>query len=186
MAVYVVAVELGYPSPPLHDDRVALRAWTLDDTDCVAELSTDPRIPAGTTVPATFTPAAGREYIERQWSRVDRGEGISMAIHAHDVDRAIGFIVMMLRPQPGVVGLGYGIVPSARGCGYASRAATLASTWAIGPGGFARIEAWVEPGNVASQAVLLAAGFEAEGRLRSFLGIGAARSDALVYSRILA
>jgi len=152
--------------------------------DCVAELSTDPRIPAGTTVPATFTPAAGREYIERQWSRVDRGEGISMAIHAHDVDRAIGFIVMMLRPQPGVVGLGYGIVPSARGCGYASRAASLASTWAIGPGGFARIEAWVEPGNVASQAVLLTAGFEAEGRLRSFLGIGAARSDALVYSRI--
>ena len=107
-----------------------------------------------------------------------------MAIHAHDVDRAIGFIVMMLRPQPGVVGLGYGIVPSARGCGYASHAAILASTWAIGPGGFARIEAWVAPDNVASQAVLLTAGFEAEGRLRSFLASGAARSDALVYSRI--
>ena len=109
-----------------------------------------------------------------------------MAIHADDVDRAVGLIVVMLRPQPGVVGLGYWIVPSACRCGYASRATTMASTWAIGPGGFERIEAWVEPDNIASQAVLLSAGFEAEGRLRSFLVIGAARSDALVYSRISA
>ena len=107
-----------------------------------------------------------------------------MAVHAHDAERAVGLVVMMLRPQSGVVGLGYWIVPSARGCGYASHAATLASTWAVGPGGFARIEAWVQPGNVASQTVLVTAGFEAEGRLRSFLSIGAARSDALVYSRI--
>jgi [ribosomal protein S5]-alanine N-acetyltransferase len=85
-----------------------------------------------------------------------------------------------------VIGLGYWIVPSARSRGYASRAAALASTWAIGDGGFARIEAWVEPNNIASQGALVAAGFELEGRLRSFLVNGAARSDALVYSRIAA
>jgi hypothetical protein len=36
---------LGYPSPQLHDDDVALRAWALDDIHCVAEASTEPRIP---------------------------------------------------------------------------------------------------------------------------------------------
>ena len=181
---YVDVVELAYPSPRLQDDGVALRPWTLDDIDRLAEASTDPRIPAGTTVPASFTPAAGEAFVERQWSRLQRGEGISMAIHTHDGDRAVGLVVMMLRPQPGVVGLGYWIVPSARGRGYASRAATLASTWAIGPGGFSRIEAWVEPDNLTSQAVLDKAGFAQEGRLRSFLANGEARSDALVYSRI--
>jgi RimJ/RimL family protein N-acetyltransferase len=90
----------------------------------------------------------------------------------------------MLRPQPGVIGLGYWVVPSARRRGVARRAVALASDWALGPGEFARIEAWVEPDNRPSQSVLAAAGFELEGRLRSFLCVGDARSDALVYSRI--
>jgi ribosomal-protein-alanine N-acetyltransferase len=93
---------------------------------------------------------------------------------------------MMLRPQPDVIGLGYWIVPSARGYGYANAAIAIASTWALDEGGFARIEAWVEPDNTASQHVLTSAGFDLEGRLRSFLTTGETRSDALVYSRITA
>lgn len=176
-------MELYDPSP-LRDERVTLRRWSFDDLDCVEEASHDPHIPAGTTVPALFSPAAGRSFIERQWSRLDNAEGISLAIHGHDIDRAVGLIVMMLRPQPGVIGLGYWIVPSARRRGYATAAATLASTWAIVDGGFARIEAWVEPDNTASQHVLTSAGFELEGRLRSFLTTGTTRSDALVFSRV--
>ena len=88
--------------------------------------------------------------------------------------------------QPSVIGLGYWVVPSARQRGLGCRAAILASDWAIGSGGYARIEAWVEPGNLASQSVLHASGFDLEGRLRSFLAIGDSRSDALVYSRIAA
>ena len=99
---------------------------------------------------------------------------------------AVGLVSLMLRPQQSVIGLGYWVVPSARQRGLARRAVALASDWAIGAGGYARIEAWVEPDNLPSQAVLLAAGFELEGRLRSFLAIGDSRSDALVYSRLAA
>jgi len=176
-------VELADPSP-IGDDRVTLRRWSFDDLGCVEEAGHDPRIPAGTTVPATFSPAAGRSFIERQWSRLDNAEGISLAIHGNDLGRAVGLVVMLLRPQPGVIGLGYWIVPSARRRGYAIAAATLASTWAIAEGGFARIEAWVEPENTTSQHVLTSAGFDLEGRLRSFLATSPTRSDALVYSRI--
>ena len=176
-------MQLNDPSP-LIGERVTLRRWSFNDLDCIEEASRDPRIPAGTTVPAAFTPAAGRSFIERQWSRFDNAEGISLAIHANEIDRAVGLVVMLRRPQPGVIGLGYWIVPSARRFGYATVAATLASTWAITSGGFARIEAWVEPDNYASQHVLSAAGFDNEGRLRSFLTTGSTRSDALVYSRV--
>lgn len=176
-------MELDDPSP-LSDDRVTLRRWSFDDLGCVEEASHDLRIPAATTVPAVFSPAAGRTFIERQWSRLDNGEGISLAIHGNDIDRAVGLVVMMLRPQPGVIGLGYWIVPSARHLGYAAAAARLGSTWALAEGGFARIEAWVEPDNTSSQHVLTSAGFVLEGRLRSFLTTGPTRTDALVYSRV--
>ena len=83
-----------------------------------------------------------------------------------------------------MIGLGYWVVPAARQRGLARRAAALAGDWAIGVGGFARCEAWVEPHNTASQSVLEAAGFDLEGRLRSFLVIGETRSDALVYARV--
>jgi len=105
---------------------------------------------------------------------------------AGPIGRAIGLVVVMLRPQPGVVGVGFWVVPSARTSGYATSAVQLASSWALGPAGFSRVEAWVEPDNVASQRVLTSSGFECEGRLRSFLSIGPTRSDAYVYARVAA
>jgi len=128
---------LSYPDPMLSDEALRLRPWSHDDLDCVREAGTDPSIPSGTTVPSNWTIAAGRAFIDRQGKRIEFGEGIILAIVALDLDRAVGLVSMMLRPQPGVVGLGYWVVPSARQRGFARRAAALASGWAIGSGGFA-------------------------------------------------
>jgi hypothetical protein len=38
---------------------IELRPWSLADLGCVAEAATDPRMPAGTTVPAVYSPEAG-------------------------------------------------------------------------------------------------------------------------------
>ena len=175
---------MRHPDSPLSDGVIELRRWSFADLACVEEAGLDPRIPAVTSVPARWSVDAGRDFIERQWSRGEQSEGVSLAIHAHEPNRAVGLVSMTERPQAGVTGLGYWIVPSARAQGYASRAALLAGDWALGLGGFARIEAWVEPDNIASQRVLVMAGFTLEGRLRSFLELGGERSDALVYSRI--
>jgi [ribosomal protein S5]-alanine N-acetyltransferase len=182
----LIAVPMAYPDPVLSDGTVRLRKWSLDDLACGAEASTDRRIPEGTTVPAQYTDLAGRAYLERQWGRARTGEGISLAICTVDGDRAVGSIVLMNRPQAGVSGVGYWMVPSQRRHGYAARAAKLISDWAIGAGGYARVEAWVEPENVASQRVLMSAGFEHEGQLRSFLAFPTRRADAVVFSRVTA
>ena len=50
--------------------------------------------------------------------------------------------------------------------------------------GGARFEAWLEPGNTASQGVLRGARFEQAGCLRNFLNIEGPPSDALVFSII--
>jgi [ribosomal protein S5]-alanine N-acetyltransferase len=97
---------LPYPDPQLSDRRVGLRRWHEADVECIRLAGTDPDIPKGTTVPATFSPAEGLAFIHRQWSRAEHGAGVSQAIVKVDSDRAIGLIWVALRPQRHVGGLG--------------------------------------------------------------------------------
>ena len=177
---------LHYPSPELSDGPTRLRQWSLDDIACIAEASTDSRIPEATTVPATYSPDGGRAFIERQWSRFDNREGLSLAISSSVTSAAIGLIVLTLRPQDGVAGVGYWVVPSRRGQGHAPRAVRLVTQWALSRAGLSRVEAWVERDNLASQHVLASAGYEHEGTLRSFLSFPTRRADAMVFSVVAA
>jgi [ribosomal protein S5]-alanine N-acetyltransferase len=183
-----VTVRLAYPGADLTDGVALLRKWSEADVGCVREASTDPRIPPWTTVPATFTEAGGLAFIRRQWGRLDSGEGISLALADAAAGEAVGLTVLMLHPRwPGVADIGYWVIPRARGRGLATRAIRLASAWALRDAGVARVEALVEPGNSASQRALLAAGFHAEGVLRSFLTSNdGRRADAVVLSRVAA
>jgi [ribosomal protein S5]-alanine N-acetyltransferase len=176
-------VALAYPDPPLSDGTIRLRRWERGDLDCIRDAAGDLRIVQITSVPAVFTFEAGHAYIERQWQRAQTRNGVSLAIADHRSDDAIGYAGLTTREQPGVVGIGYWVVPHARGRGLATRAVRLLADWALQHGA-ARVEAWVEPRNVASQRVLTAAGFTREGVLRSFLVIANRRADAVVFSRI--
>ena len=172
--------------PRLSDGVVTLRRWEAADAECVEAVSGDAYITLITTVPAEYSPDGGLQFVERQWSRLASGEGISLAIALAQSDRACGCLTMMHRSNPptGSVGLGYWVVPAERGGGVAQRAVTLAADWALQRPGIARIEALVEPANIASQRVVEAAGFEREGLLRSYAILGDRRADTYIYSRL--
>jgi ribosomal-protein-alanine N-acetyltransferase len=176
--------QLPYPAPPLTDGRIGLRRWKEGDVECVRLASTDPEIPKGTTVPSSFTATEGLAFIRRQWSRVQNGEGITQAVVEAHNDRAVGLMWVALRPQAHVGGLGYWIVPPERGHGVATAAVRLVTPWVMNALNLRRLEAWVEPQNLASQRVLRNAGFQPEGRLRNFPSTGSEVSDALVFSVI--
>jgi hypothetical protein len=131
----MIGVESKFLDVSLTDGVVMLRRWATDDLPCIEEAGTDPYIPAITTVPVEWSVASGQAFIEQQWSRSVSGEGISLAIHSSELGRAVGLVSMMLRPQPDVIGLGYWVVPSARGRGLAGRAALLAKQLGVGVGG---------------------------------------------------
>jgi RimJ/RimL family protein N-acetyltransferase len=91
---------------------------------------------------------------------------------------------LVFQPEAGIVGLGYWVLERARGRGLASSAVSLLVEWALGTAGLRRVEALVEPDNVASQRVLGRAGLEQEGRLRSYLAGPDGATDALIYARV--
>lgn len=175
----------GDREPRLSDGVVVLRRWEASDLDCIEAVSGDPYITIITTVPTVWSPDEGLRFVERQRARIANGTGVSLAIALETSGLACGCVTLMHRPGPhGGVGLGYWVAPAARGGGIASRAAALASDWALVCPGIARVEALVEPANVASQRVAESAGFEREGLLRSYLAIGDRRADAIIYSRL--
>jgi RimJ/RimL family protein N-acetyltransferase len=173
---------LTYPDPPLTDGTVILRRYEKSDIGCVEEGSHDPDIPSGTTVPAAFTVSEGLAWIERQWGRHEKGEGLSLAIADAGSNEALGNINLLFRRQPGSVEIGYWLIERVRGRGLGSRAVGLLARWAVTDAGLARVEALVVPDNRASRRVLEKVGFRREGRLRSYLVFDDRRADALVYS----
>ena len=88
-------------------------------------------------------------------------------------------MVLLFRGDRATAGLGYWVVRSARGRGYASRGARLLAHWGVKSAGLARIEALVEPENSASINVVESAGFHREGQLRSYLAHGDRRGRCL-------
>ena len=174
------------PIPPLDDGVVTLRRWSLDDLPCVEAASADPRIPEMTTVPAPYSDAAGRQFVARQWGRLDEGAGVSLAIGLAPTGEAVGCLVLLARPdrRAAGLGLGYWVVPATRRRGVATRAARLAVPWAFDALGADRVEALVEPANTASRRVLEAAGLREEGLLRDYLRYPGRRADAVVYRRL--
>jgi [ribosomal protein S5]-alanine N-acetyltransferase len=143
------AMELTYPDPDLADGVVRLRRWRETDIACIEAATADPGIPEGTTVPALYTLGAARAFIARQWQRAESGEGVSLAITVAASDEATGLLWLGIRPQVGVLGLGYWVIPGARRRGLGSAAVRLATAWALDQVNIARVEAWVEPSNVA-------------------------------------
>ena len=98
----------------------------------VREASTDPLIPLITTVPAAFTQAEGRRFIERQWSRAEQGTGYSFALVDAVTDRAVGQAGLWLSSvSEGRASVGYWVARSARGRGAAGFAVRALAWWAI-------------------------------------------------------
>lgn len=166
-----LATDPGEPIPPsyarlpaggLGDGVVTLRAMQPDDATALAE--TDDEL----TLAWGFT---GRAHTVEQVRRATDRAGLDWLVGDvapfSIVDDASGRVAGSVRLRqagpPDVGGIGYVVHPAFRGRGFTTRALQLLVPWAFGPGGFTRLELGAKAGNVASQRVALAAGFEPDG-----------------------
>ncbi|MGW2325208.1 GNAT family N-acetyltransferase [Streptomyces sp. NPDC001700] len=87
--------------------------------------------------------------------------------HRLIIERATGLVVgsigLFWPPSDGAVEIGYGIVPSRRGRGYAPEATRALTAFALGAPGVHAVHATVELSNPASVRVLEKSGFRRHG-----------------------
>ena len=148
---------LAWPDHWPTSGPVVLRPWSDDDLATVAELARDPYVPLIGTVPAPYSEAEGRAYVARQHQRLTDGAGWSFAVAERATDRAVGGAGLWLHADR-PASAGYAIAPADRGRGFAT-AALVALTAFAWTRELERVELFVEPGNAASRAVAVRAGY---------------------------
>jgi [ribosomal protein S5]-alanine N-acetyltransferase len=162
-------------SPPL-----VLRPYTVADLALVRQAAADPFIPSISSVPRAYTDDAGRAFIARQHTRAAEGDGFSFAI-ARDADpkAGIGSIGLWLQEiDSGRASIGYWLIATARGQGYAARALGAVVSFAFEALSIPRLHLFVEPWNVASARTAEAVGFRREATLRGWERIDGEQRDA--------
>lgn len=99
-------------------------------------------------------------------------------------DAYLGIVILFADRPSGIVELGYGVHPSARGRGIGCRGVVLATAWAFGALDAPRVEARTDPANLASQRLLEKAGFIPEGVERASREVNGRRYDMRCWARL--
>ncbi|MCZ3389617.1 MAG: GNAT family N-acetyltransferase [Actinomycetia bacterium] len=157
----------GWPTEPvqLRSDRLLLRPSRGDDAPALLAYAQDPL--AGIWDPEE-TPDldAARDRARRRadWSSGD----IAVWVIADPADTAIwGGIQIFDVDAPSLCAVtGYGLMPEARGSGYAAEALRTVTAWAFTETSLHRIALMHAVGNAASCAVATASGYQLEGVMR--------------------
>ncbi|MFI9810149.1 GNAT family N-acetyltransferase [Streptomyces sp. NPDC052301] len=138
-------------------DRLTLRPWTTAEADAVR--ADDGLRPADW---ADDFPADGDRIIAALFD--DHPDWFGAYGHRLIVERDSGLVVgsigLLRPPSEGVLELGYGVVASRRGRGYATEATRELAAFALAAQGVHTVIAGVDPANPASARVLEKAGFE--------------------------
>ena len=167
------------PVVTLSDDRVTLRRWLRHDARFMAEASADPAIQRyngvldrlGHPNPPLSTTDAEAVIDEfalnwRAFAETGTPSGVVFAITDVWSGELVGCCGVDDWSKADVAQFGYWIAPSARGRGYATRAAILLTRWLFELGA-ARVFLTIVAGNEGSVAVARRAGFVYEGTMRS-------------------
>ncbi len=168
-------------------DGVVLRGFDERDVDMVMNLATDPYLPLIGSLPGNADADQAREFIARQWSRLTSGTGFSFCVAEAGSGAALGTAGLWLGGlADGRATIGYSVAPRARGRGVAGRALTALTGFAWTIPELHRLEAYIEPWNIASIGTAEIGGFQREGLLRSHQSIGGRRVDMLLYAAVRA
>jgi RimJ/RimL family protein N-acetyltransferase len=175
--------ELLVPDPPLADDVVALRPFTLDDVDWVTEGCRDPEVSRFTGVPRPYGPEHAREWIGKQAADRASGEGLHLAVTAAADGEPLGSVGLQRMSWDQLRGeIGYWIARWGRRRGAATSAVRLLAAHGFTVAGLERIEVIPYVDNPVSQRVAEKAGCQREGVLRSYFLAHGERHDCVMYS----
>jgi RimJ/RimL family protein N-acetyltransferase len=151
---------LPLPDPPLADDTVRLRPWSVHDVDALVGAWADDEIQRWTRVPVAREANDALRWIAAEQLRRDRALSLDLVISPADPEDAtvLGEVGMVpLAGGPSRAELGWWIGPEHRRQGIATRAVGLFAAWLREELAFTDLFAQVDPDNPASVWVAEAA-----------------------------
>ncbi len=174
---------LAFPDPPLDDELILLRPWSMADVVPAWAATQDPLIWRHTHVPERQSEDDVRRFVAEREPRRLAGHELGFVI-ADAKDGAFLGCVSLLRldwaERRGEVG--YYLAEWARGRGVMTRAVRLLASWTLLNLGLARLALIADLDNLPSQAVAERCGFTREGVLRSFEERKGHRIDVVMFS----
>lgn len=169
--------------PDLRDEVVVLRQPADRDVNQLTEACQDPLISKYTRVPSPYTRVNATEFVRQAARSRQAGTEVSFVIASAADDRVLGATgIMNITRAREAAEIGYWVAVDARSTGVATRAARLASRWAVLGLGVARLQLVAHVDNIASQTVAERVGFVREGILRDYAAMGCGISDVVMFS----
>lgn len=167
--------------PVLESDRIRLRPLRMDDAPDVFGMYSDPEVTRYWSFSAWTQPAQAQAWLAE---RIGWGPpsvyGWAMANRADD--RFIGTTALFALSGPTHrAELGYSLLPSLQGQGLATEAVRRALDFGFDTLGLERVEADVDPRNLASCRLAERLGFQREGLLRNRWRVGGEFADSILY-----
>ena len=148
----------------------------------LAEYRNDPEVAKFQDWEVPYSVERALARLEEQAGRDDVAEGKWVSFVICRADEVIGDVVAHIREGGGIAEIGYTLAPAHHGMGYASEAAATMVDHLIANHGIQRIEATLDPRNVASMRVLEALGLQFECLARSAFKEPTGWSDDLRYA----
>lgn len=170
------------PVPELAGSRVRLRALAMRDADALFALHSDERVMKYWSFPAWTGRTQASAHIERMAREREQMEFYPWVATLPGDDTLVGTCSLFgvhrehLRAE-----IGYALSPALWGRGIASEMLALALAHAFDGIGLNRIEADIDPENIASCKLVERAGFKREGYLRERWRVGGGVQDTALY-----
>ena len=162
--------------------RLDLRPMALADTDAIFAMRSDPVVQRYGSHPPWTDRQTAVEYIERNRQEMAAGEHVQFAIVRRGDGVVVGTCTLFhLDESCRRAEVGYTLLPSHWGHGYANEAVTALLDWGFEHLALNRVEADIDPRNVASERALERLGFTREGHLRERWIVAGETSDSLMY-----
>lgn len=168
----------------LSTERLHLRPLGAADAPALFAIHADPEF-ARFWSSTPWTEMAQAEALIAQDQRdLERGEHVRLGIERRDDGALLGSCTLFkIHAANRRAETGYGLAPAVWGRGYAREAMQALLGWGFAPDGLNlhRVEADIDPDNLASAKLLERLGFQLEGRLRERWIVGGVVSDSAIY-----
>ncbi len=169
--------------PLLQGPRVQLRMLRVDDVPQLYAQFSDPKVMRYWSRPPLMRIEEARTLFEELQGGVSTGEFAQWAIARRSDDLMIGSCALFAYQQVHRrAAIGYALASAHWGHGYAHEALRLALDHAFGMLELHRLEADVDPRNVASTRLLEKLGFVREGVLRERWHVSGEMQDSAIYA----